>query len=579
MKKYWSYIISFRSVRKYYYWGVFFGIIFAGASGFSIPFVMYKVLPWVFGGEGMMTAWKMWATILAIPAVFTVRGISGYLNAVYINKGGFYILEEIRGDYYSKLLGIEVGYFNHKGVGELISRLTADGTIVQQTFTEAANDVVKQPLQLMWAIGFLVYMSIITPKFSLMLASLFVIPLAIIPIQAFGKKLFRRAKTQQEELGALSDQLTDIVLGARELRVFTAEERFEGRFRARLRDFVRTQMKVVKYYHALSPTIEVITTLGVGFAFFVAYLLKIDQAAFLALLTALYMCYEPVKKIGVLANRFQRGQGALERLEEITHQKPAILEPVSPVMVQGLKGGIEFEHVNFAYGNEPTLSDVSFTIQPGEKVAVVGPSGAGKSTLIQLLPRFYEVAGGVVKVGGHDVKDLSFGDLRGSMAVVMQDPVLFSGTFRENLLLGNPGASDAEIESAAKKAFIHDFILSLPDGYATQTGQRGLNLSGGQKQRIALARAFLKHAPILIMDEATSALDSESEEKIQKALSNLFEGVTALIIAHRFSSIRFVDRILVLDQGKLVAQGTHEELLKSSEFVSKALQQSDPVIS
>ena len=227
MKKYWSYIISCRSVRKYYYWGIFFGIIFAGASGFSIPFVMYKVLPWVFGGEDAMTAWKMWATILSIPAVFMVRGISGYLNAVFINKGGFHILEEIRGDYYSKLLGIEVGYFNQKGVGELISRLTADGTIVQQTFTEAANDVVKQPLQLFWAIGFLVYMSIITPKFSLMLASLFVIPLAVIPIQAFGKKLFKRAKTQQEELGDLSDKLTDVVLGARELRIFNAEQRFE----------------------------------------------------------------------------------------------------------------------------------------------------------------------------------------------------------------------------------------------------------------------------------------------------------------------------------------------------------------
>jgi len=569
MKKYWSYIISCRSVRKYYYWGIFFGIIFAGASGFSIPFVMYKVLPWVFGGEDAMTAWKMWATILSIPAVFLVRGISGYLNAVFINKGGFHILEEIRGDYYSKLLGIEVGYFNQMGVGELISRLTADGTIVQQTFTEAANDVVKQPLQLFWAIGFLVYMSIVTPKFSLMLASLFVIPLAVIPIQAFGKKLFRRAKTQQEELGDLSDKLTDIVLGARELRIFNAEQRFEKRFREKLREFVGTQMKVVKYYHALSPTIEVITTLGVGFAFLVAYLLKIDQAAFLALLTALYMCYEPVKKIGVLANRFQRGQGALERLEEITHQEPSILPPAQPLDVNRLEGEIEFESVDFAYASEPTLSDVSFKIKKGEKVAVVGPSGAGKSTLIQLLPRFYEVADGSVKLDGHDVKDLSFKTLRGSMAVVMQDPVLFSGTFRENLLLGNPSATDEEIESAAKKAYIHEFILSLPDGYETQTGQRGLNLSGGQKQRIALARAFLKHAPILIMDEATSALDSESEEKIQKALSNLFDGVTALIIAHRFSSIRFVDRILVLDNGKLVANGTHEELLKSCDLYQK----------
>jgi subfamily B ATP-binding cassette protein MsbA len=569
MKKFWRYIQGNPEVRSQYYIGILFGIIFAAAGGFSMPFIIYKVLPWVFEGGESMESWKMWVILFAVPGVFTVRGIAGYLNAIFINKGGFKILESIRNTYFQKLLAVEVSFFNKMGIGELVSRLTADGTVVQQTLTEAANDVVKQPLQLLWAMGFLVYLSIQNPQVSLMLAALFVIPLCVIPVQAFGKQLFRKAKKQQEELGDLSDRLTDVTLGAREIRSFCAEPQFIRSFSERLVDFLKTQMKVVVYYHALSPSIEIITTLGVGFAFLVAFHLQIRQNEFMALLAALYMCYEPVKKIGVLANRFQRGQAALDRMEAITLIEPSIKDAEHPLNPAKLSGRIAFENVGFSYTEIPTLQEVSFEIQPGEKVAVVGPSGAGKSTLIQLLPRFYDVQTGAIKFDGHDIRDLSMRSLRGALSLVSQDPVLFSGTFRDNLLVGNPAATAEEIETAAKKAFIHDFIMDLPDGYETQTGQRGLNLSGGQKQRIALARAFLKQAPVLVMDEATSALDSESEENIQKALASLFEDVTALIIAHRFSSIRFVDRILVLDKGKLVADGSHETLMASCELYQK----------
>jgi subfamily B ATP-binding cassette protein MsbA len=569
MKKFWRYISEIREVRHLYYIGILFAVIFAAASGFSMPFIIYKVLPWVFEGGDSMEAWKVWVILFAVPGVFTVRGIAGYLNAIYINKGGFKVLESIRNQYFQKLLLVEVSFFNKMGVGELVSRLTADGTVVQQTFTEAANDVVKQPLQLFWAIGFLVYLSIMNPQVSLMLAALFVIPVCVIPVQAFGKRLFRKAKKQQEELGDLSDRLTDVTLGAREIRSFRAEARFTKDFSERLKVFLKTQLKVVTYYHALSPSIEIITTLGVGFAFLVAYYLQIQQNEFMALLTALYLCYEPVKKIGVLANRFQRGQAALERMEVITMLEPAIKEPLTPKALNKIDGNIAFEGVGFSYTDVPTLEDVSFEIKRGEKVAVVGPSGAGKSTLIQLLPRFYDVATGAIRIDGHDIRELSMHTLRSSLSLVSQEPVLFAGTFEDNLRIGNPEATRAQIEDCARKAYIHDFIMSLPDGYKTQSGQRGLNLSGGQKQRIALARAFLKQSPILIMDEATSALDSESEENIQKALANLFNDVTALIIAHRFSSIRFVDRILVLNKGRLIANGTHDELFETCELYRK----------
>ena len=566
MKQFWPYIKSLKFGKRYYAWGIFFGMIFAAASGAGIPGMMTWVLPKVFNNSESMNLLRLILAVLGIPAVFILRGLAGYLNVYFINKGGILILEELRAKYYRKLLDIEVGYFNKRGLGDLVSRMTADATIIQQTFTENAVDIVKQPLQLVAAIGFLIYMAIHDVRFSMMLGALAVIPVCVLPVQMLGKKLFNKVKKQQEELGDLSQMVSDVVLGSREIRIFNAEDRFYTRFMTRLKEFLHTQIRVIAYYHALSPTIEVITVFGVSIAFIAAYFLKISQADLFTLIVALYMCYEPIKKIGVLSSRFQRGRGALERIEEITEQEVGIREPEKPTAFGDVKGEIAFEDVSFAYADEPTLDNVTFDIRPGEKVAVVGPSGAGKSTLIQLVPRFYDVKSGAVKIDGIKVSDISFKELRDNIAVVLQEPVLFSGTFLDNLRLGNPDATQEEVEAAAKKAYIHDFILSLPDGYQTATGERGLNLSGGQKQRIALARAFLKKAPILIMDEATSALDSESEEKIQLALSNLFEGITAIIIAHRFSSIRFVDRIMVLDKGKLVANGTHEELMETSDL-------------
>lgn len=566
MRQFWPYIVALKSGKRFYLWGILFGIIFAGASGAGIPGMMTWVLPQVFSEAENMNIMRLIYAVLGIPAIFILRGIAGYLNVYFINKGGILILEEIRASYYRKLLDIEVGYFNRRGLGDLVSRITADATIIQQTFTENAVDIVKQPLQLVAATGFLTFMAFRDARFSMMLGALAVIPICVIPVQILGKKLFKKVKKQQEELGDLSQMVSDVVLGSREIRIFNAEDRFYARFMTQLKQFMHTQIRVIAYYHALSPTIEVITVFGVSIAFVAAYFLKISQSDLFTLIVALYMCYEPIKKIGVLSSRFQRGRGALERLEEITLQEVAIKEPETPVAMGNIKGSITFDNVSFAYANEPTLEQVSFNIRPGEKVAVVGPSGAGKSTLIQLVPRFYDVQSGEVLIDGTNVKTASFKELRDNIAVVLQEPVLFAGTFLDNLRLSNPDATQEEIEAATKKAYIHEFIISLPDGYQTATGERGLNLSGGQKQRIALARAFLKKAPILIMDEATSALDSESEEKIQLALSNLFKGVTAIIIAHRFSSIRFVDRILVLDKGKLIADGTHEELIESSDL-------------
>ena len=571
MNAFLPYLKYLRPYRFHFWMAMLAGVVFAVSSGFSLPMMADKVFPRLFGDGQQMDGLTVAVVAMGIPLVFAIRAISGFFNVYLINYCGVRILESIRASFFSKILEVEPGYFTKSRTGDLVSRMSADTALVQLTLTEAANDLIRQPLTLLAAVSFLIYKSASDQQFAFIFLCLLVVPASVFPVRALGKRLFCKAKQQQVEQGDVSNLMTEAVSGAREIRIFRAEASFLERFQRKVADLLHSQMRVIKYFHMLSPSIEVISSAGVSLAFVVAYIQGITLETFMPLLFALYMSYEPIKKIGVLSSRFHRGKAALERLEEITGYPISILEPGADraISLDRARGEIEFTDVSFAYGEEPTLEGVSFRIQPGEKVAVVGPSGAGKSTLIQLIPRFYDPASGSVRIDGNDVRDLSFEDLRRNIAIVLQEPVLFAGTFEDNIRLGKPEATAEQVEEAARKAHIHDFIVSLPMGYKTEAGERGTQLSGGQRQRIALARAFLKEAPILIMDEATSALDSESEEKIQLALSSLFEHVTGIMIAHRFSSIRLVDRILVLDKGRLVASGTHAELMESCSLYRK----------
>ncbi|HKB91518.1 MAG TPA: ATP-binding cassette domain-containing protein, partial [Opitutaceae bacterium] len=287
----------------------------------------------------------------------------------------------------------------------------------------------------------------------------------------------------------------------------------------------------------------------------------VQLEVFIAIVMALYLCYEPIKKIGSLNNELKRGLAALDRLEAVLNEPVTITDPTEPIKPGRLRGDLAFENVSFSYSADaPVLRDVEIHIPAGTVCALVGPSGAGKSTFANLVPRFYDPTAGRVLFDGFDVKSFRLADLRTNIAVVSQDPVLFNDTVYNNLLLGRSNATREEVEQAARDAFAHDFITSFQQGYNTIVGERGARLSGGQKQRLAVARAFLRNAPILILDEATSALDSESEQKIQMALRKLVVGKTVLIIAHRFSTIRDAHMILVFDQGRIVASGSHGEL-------------------
>lgn len=508
-----------------------------------------------------LSVWEVGRYALLIPLIFLVRALMNFLNNYLMNYCGIGVLEALRVELYRKLQYLPLSYFGRNRTGDLLSRLTVDTQLVQQTLTSTASDLVIQPVTLLGAIFFLGLIAWRNEGAGLFLASLAAVPLCVFPVRFVGKKLLRRAQENQRLLGDISDLASQNLSAAREVRAFGLEEREVGRFQQTTRTLFTSQMKVVKYSQLLSPLIEVIASLGVAVSLFYAYYEGLSLTVFVSILVALFACYDPMKKLGSLHAQFTRGGAALTRIEEILQADVAITDPPRPVPAFAIRGDVAFEDVGFSYREgEPVLAHIDVRIPAGTVCALVGPSGAGKSTFANLVPRFYDVSSGRVTLDGHDIRDLRVRDLRQAIAVVAQEPVLFNDTILANLRLGRPDATRAEIEAAAASAYAHDFIAALPRGYDTLVGERGALLSGGQRQRLALARAFLRNAPLLILDEATSALDGESEAAIQLALKQLVVGKTVFIIAHRFSTIRDASRILVFDEGALVAAGTHQDL-------------------
>jgi subfamily B ATP-binding cassette protein MsbA len=538
------------------------GIIAGVASGAGLPYMVKKVFPVIFAKDAVpLTAWELALITLWIPAVFLVRGVATYLNTYFIQLVGTRVLESIRLDFFRKLQILPLSFFQKNSTGDLISRGLSDANQLQVTLTTVANEIIKSPASLLGSIGFVAYTAYTEQGVALVLVTLAVVPLSVLPIRYIGKKLIKRAGRIQAELGGVTDIFSENLSATKEVRAFGLEARETARFSRASQTLIRAQMKFMKYEKALTPLIEIISSAGIAFTLLYAYKVQLAQDTFITLITALYASYEPIKKLGSLNNELKRGIGALDRLEAVLQAPVAIVDAPAALPLPRATGELVFENVGFSYAaSEPVLRDVSVRLPAGTVCALVGPSGAGKSTFANLVPRFFDPVAGRVTLDGHDLRQLRLADLRRAIAVVSQDPVLFNDTIFNNLLIARPEASVAEVEAAARAAFAHDFVTGFPEGYATVVGERGARLSGGQKQRLALARAFLRNAPVLILDEATSALDSESEAAIQLALKQLVVGKTVLIIAHRFSTIRDATKILVFDQGQIVADGTHAEL-------------------
>ena len=561
LRRFRPYLRYLKAVRGPIIAAIGYGLIYGATSGLGLPTMIKYVFPQIFSDTGPQLPTSTIVLIAAsVPMLFLLRAVAGFLNSYYVQYAGVRILEFIRLDYFGKLQLLPLSFIQGKKTGDLISRGLADTAQLQFTLTLLANDGLKQPMALLGALGFLVWQAFATEGVPVVLVALAVVPLTVLPVRYVGRKILKRAEQMQSQLGDITSHFSENLSAAREVRAFGLERRETERFAVATRGLVAAQMKIVKYAQALTPSIEVLSALGIGATLVFAHRSGVKLETFISIITALYLCYEPIKKLGALNSEVNRGAASLDRLEFVLHEPVTIADPADPKPVGRLQGTIAFDNVSFSYGENAALRRVAVNIPAGTVCALVGPSGAGKSTFANLVPRFYETASGPVTIDGIDVRAMRLADLRRNIALVSQEPVLFNDTIFNNLALGREGASRDEILAAAREAHADDFIRQLPAGYDTIVGERGALLSGGQKQRVAIARAFLRHAPILILDEATNALDADSEAAVQAALRKLVVGKTVLIIAHRFSTIRDASMILVFDKGEITAQGTHAEL-------------------
>jgi subfamily B ATP-binding cassette protein MsbA len=542
------------------------GVVYGVANGMGLPYMAKEVFPQIFSKDApTLDTWQLIGVSLWLPLVFIVRGLTGYFNGYLTQYVGVRVLEGLRLEYFRKLQQLPLAFFHRNSTGDLITRGLNDTNQLQNILTLIASELIKQPATLIAAVFTLIILAMTQKGVLLVLLSLAIIPLTVLPIHFVGRKVIQKAQHMAQHAGSIADRLTENLSAVKEVRAFGLEEAEVQRFGKVSAIMVKVQMKVAKYALALSPAIEFISAIGIAVTFVYSYRVHLDLESFLAIVFALFACYEPVKKLGAISNELKRGVASLDRIEEVLDAPIVIDDPVDPVPVGRLQGTVEFRNVSFAYkAGKAALRDISVTIPAGAVCALVGPSGAGKSTFASLVPRFYDTGDGGVTIDGIDLRAMRIDDLRRNIAIVSQEPVLFNDSIHNNILIGRPDASVEEVEQAAREAFAHDFILALPQGYQTIVGERGGQLSGGQRQRIALARAFLRQAPILILDEATSALDSESEAFIQRALSKLMQNKTVFIIAHRFSTIRDATMIVVFQDARVVAQGTHADLYNSN---------------
>ena len=565
LKRFGPYFKYLKPVKKQFAIGLLAGMVYAASSGAGLPFVTKYLVPLITKPEKPELG-TLLGYLALVPIMFAMRALGSFLNAYFIAYSGMYVLEKIRLMVFEHIQRLPLAFFQKNKVGDLMSRVLGDTSQLQTAIVKVVDSLVKEPATLISAAGYLIYLSCVEKDVSFILIALASIPACVLPIRFIGKAIIKKATKAQAQAGELNHVLNENLSATREIRAYNLEAKESRRFSEACAKFFKQSLKVVKYDKALTPIIEVVTSGALVAALYFAIKRDIDEGALASILVALYMCYQPIKKLGAVSNTIRRAEASLDRLEYVLHSEDTVPDATDPIALPTVQGHLRFENVSFRYTDTKVLDTVNIEIEAGQSVALVGPSGAGKTTFANLVPRFYDAAEGSVQVDGHDVRTIAKTDLRSHVALVSQEAILFGDTIANNIRIGKADATLDEIKQAARMAHAHDFIEAQEDGYETLVGERGSRLSGGQRQRISIARAFLKNAPIIILDEPTSALDAESEHNIQAALENLSKGRTVLIIAHRFSTIQHADRILVFDHGKIVASGTHKELYPSNEL-------------
>ncbi|MDX2285345.1 MAG: ABC transporter ATP-binding protein [Bacteroidia bacterium] len=546
---------------------------------FQAPAEAPRPLPWDGSAAGLKAwgyAWLTWQMASAgreqvligfcigLFVLIALKNTFRYLAAYWMAPLEQGIVQEMRSQVFAHLLTLDLGFFHRRKKGDLMSVLVSDVQAVQESVIGTLQSLIREPVTMVAFLGALLLIS-----WKLTLFSLLALPAAALAINTLARPLKRKSRQSQDLLGELSALIDETLGGIRIVKAFQKEAWAQQRYDAQNQRFARLQISVARRTELASPLTELISIAVVCVLIYYGALLILDRQSplkaseFLGFIAVFSQLLAPMKVFSNAAAKILRGTAAFGRIEQLMQEQPQVQAPAQGLRPAGLAHGIRFEGVSFSYGSGEVLRDVSFSMQAGTTTALVGPSGAGKSTLADLIPRFYDPQQGRILLDGADLRTIDPGALRSLIGIVSQDPILFHDTIFSNIAYGLPGARPEEVEAAAKAAFAHDFILQLPQQYQTLIGDRGVMLSGGQRQRIAIARALLRNPAILILDEATSNLDTESEQWVQRALERLMAGRTALVIAHRLSTVQHAGQILVLSEGRIVERGTHQSLLQA----------------
>jgi ATP-binding cassette, subfamily B, bacterial MsbA len=541
----------------------FTAMVFYAAASAAVAALIAPMMDHVLPGRPMLGGWSFATWSLAVISAYAVKGLGAYASTFLMTDIGQRVVRDLRDRLFRHILDQSAAFFSRNTTGGLMSRITNDVNQVQQAVSETMGDLMREGLALFGYAAFLFYVD-----WQLALVAVTGAPLVMYPLVRLGKRIRSTTRRSQEELEHLSHVTAEAFTGHRIVKAFGTEAHEERRFQRASHRLYRTNLKVTSTLAVLPPVMEFLG--GVAVVLLIWYGSKqiaaqaLTPGEFTGFFAAAFLMYGPVKKLSRVNASLQQAIAAAERIFHMLDTHSEVKDRPGAQPLPDLRHHVEFRTVSFAYDDgagKHVLRDVSFEIHAGQVVAIVGLSGAGKTTLVNLVPRFYDVTGGGILIDGTDIRDYTLASLRSKIGIVTQETVLFDETIASNIAYGSSGVSPEEIEAAARAANAHDFIVNMPARYDTRIGERGQKLSGGQRQRLAIARALLKNSPILILDEATSSLDAQSERLVQEALQNLMRHRTSFVIAHRLSTVRRADKIIVLEKGRVAEIGRHEELL------------------